>query len=461
MPPTPPSKKKVSLLGTVPGQHHEMYPEAIPRGEEEVVEWEIKNGSRTSVDLIKHKMTTSLVDYNCPCGANHADALRMLAYGHTGWTPDNTEQQARAYGDAVVKSKYRSLVEDARVLQKMHHHVHDDIANPTCLSSLQGRFLRALSSQDVPAIISTMLEANATPDGVSLTREFIRKLKTDVPLIFPYLAYIQDAIKTHIHGSGERGTYEDTLNLTYRLEDIEESMGEMFEAIAAMEDEEAPADITELEMAAKDWGHAIPEMSEMDAQWGTMRIERAPLTQKAAVKPTRKWTARDEGVIPRSIHRYSVDGRIFAQPVHKDRGYNILIDASGSMSWRPEHLHEILRKAPATRVALYSGNRTSGILRIVSENGWRAIDSFIESPDDGNNCIDGPALRWLAKQKGMKIWLSDGHVTGISDHSNDNLFKDAAEVVRRGRIMQTLTAEETIAVVKGEQPWRWKPARRR
>lgn len=454
-------KKKVNLLGTVPGSRHEIYPEAVPRGKEEVVEWDVKNGFRTEVDLKKKRLRSPMIDYTCPCGANHADAMRMLAYGHVGWTPDNTEEQAKAYGEAVVNSKYRKIIEDTRVLQKVHTHVFSDVANPICLNTLQGQFLRALSSQDVPEIIRTMILANATPDGVEVTRNFIKQIKRDVPLIFPYLAYIQDAIKTHVHGSGERGTYEDTLNLTYRLEDVEQSLEEMFEALAEMEAEEAPADVTEQEMAAKDWGHAIPDVTDREASWGTMRIERAPLTQKAAVKPTRKWTARDEGVIPRSIHRYSVDGRIFAQPVHKDHGYTLLIDCSGSMSWRPEHLKAVLEKAPATRVALYSGSNTSGILRIVSENGWRAIDSYIESPSDGNNTIDGPALRWLAKQKGMKIWLSDGYVTGRGDGNNENLFEDASMVVKKGRIMQTFNAEETIAIVKGEQPWRWRPARRK
>ncbi len=439
---------------------HEMYPEVIPRGEMPQ-EWEVRNGWPPKVDTKKRQLKVPLIDYQCPCGANHADAMRMASYGALAWTPDDTEVQAKAYGERVVTSKYRAAIEQARVLQRMQHHVYDDIDSPVCVTSLQTQFLRHLSTQDVPGIIETMIQANATASGAKVARDFIKKMKTQMPLIFPYVAFVQDAIKTHIHKEGYKGTYEDTLDLTFRLEDAEQNMEEMFDAIANIEAEEAPADVTEIEMAVKEWGHQIPPITDTDCKWMTMRIERAPLTLKAAVKPTRKWTARDEGVIPQAMHRLAVDGRIFHQPVHKDHGYNLLIDCSGSMSWSIENLQEVLRTAPATRVALYSADGGVGVLRIVSENGWRAIDSFIHPPAGGNNGIDGPALRWLAKQKGMKIWLSDGGVTGIGDGSSTTLFDDASMVVKKGRIMQTFTPEETIAVIKGEQPWRWKPARRR
>jgi len=439
---------------------HEMYPEVIPRGDEPK-EWTVRNGWPPTVDTKNRKLKVPLVDYTCPCGANHADAMRMASYGHLAWTPEDTEIQAKAYGDNIVQSKYRKDIEQARVLQRMAHNVYDDIDNPVCLMSLRTQFLRHLSTQDVEGIITTMIQANATAKGSDVARDFIKQMKRDMPLIFPYVAFVQDAIKTHIHKQGYKGTYEDTLDLCFRLEDVEQNMEEMFEAIASMEAEEAPEDVTEKEMATKEWGHAVPPITETDARWMTMRIEKAPLTLKAAIKPTRKWTARDEGVVPAAIHRLAVDGRIFHQPVHKDHGYNLLIDCSGSMHWSPEHLREVLMKAPATRVALYSGDNDHGVLRIVSEKGMRAVDHFVRPPSGGNNGVDGPALRWLAKQKGLKIWLSDGGVTGIGDGSSTTLFEDASQVVKKGRIMQTFTPEETIAVIKGEQPWRWKPARRK
>lgn len=456
----PPSKKE--LLGK-PQDPHDMYPEAIDRdgrGPYDIEVWDVSNGWPPAINSKERKMRTPLVDYTCPCGANHARALRLQQYGHLGFTPDNADEQARAYGLEVVQSKYRRIAEETRVLQLMRHHVADDFDHPVCIPTLEGQFLRNLASQDVGGMIQTMLVANQTPDGRKVVEKFGANIKRQMPLLFPFIAYVQDSIDTYIGKAGQKGAYEDTLDLCYSLESAEESMTEMMEAMAELAAEEEAADVTEQEMAIKDWGHRIPE--ELDGcRWANMRIEVAPLNMKAAVKPTRKWTMRDEGVIPKGIHRWSVDGRIFAQPVHKDHGYAVLIDCSGSMSWSPKDLEAILEKAPATTVALYSASGNSGILRIVSKGGKRAQDSFIRPPDGGGNGIDGPALRWLAKQKGLKIWLSDGHVTGISDGGSRTLFEDASAVVKKGRIMQTFDAEETIKVVRGEAPWRWKPARQK
>jgi hypothetical protein len=59
------------------------------------------------------------------------------------------------------------------------------------------------------------------------------------------------------------------------------------------------------------------------------------------------------------------------------------------------------------------------------------------------NVVDGPALRWLARQPEPRIWISDGHVTGIADQPSSDLAVDAIHICRKARITR---AEKTDIV---------------
>jgi hypothetical protein len=189
-----------------------------------------------------------------------------------------------------------------------------------------------------------------------------------------------------------------------------------------------------------------------------MDIEHVPLSKPARAYPSRKHTAREEGVIPSAMHRFATDGRIFKQPAHRPEPLTVLVDCSGSMSWDHEQLQELLDKVPATTVALYSGNGHQGKLRIVAEKGKKCEDRYVGQPMGGSNTIDGIALRWLAKHKGKKLWVSDGYVNGLGG-SDYTLHKDAAAVVLKHKIMRVRHHPEAMEVISRRRPF--KPSSRR
>ena len=113
------------------------------------------------------------------------------------------------------------------------------------------------------------------------------------------------------------------------------------------------------------------------------------------------------------------------------------------MSLAPHEVDEILSRWPAVTIATYAGDDYSGVLRIVAKNGRRAGIEYLGCPSAGNNMVDGPALDWLAKQKGPRIWISDGEVTGIGGMT-PNLLLDAARKVRKGKIKRIADVQDLI-----------------
>jgi len=123
-----------------------------------------------------------------------------------------------------------------------------------------------------------------------------------------------------------------------------------------------------------------------------------------------KMTPSDEGVIPVRMHRYATDMKLFSRKGRRRAGAAVLIDVSGSMSLSNEMILDIIKQCPASIVAIYSGFRTDGILRIVAENGRYNTD--LKRGMGGANVVDIPALHWLAKRKEKKkLWISDGWIT--------------------------------------------------
>ena len=50
------------------------------------------------------------------------------------------------------------------------------------------------------------------------------------------------------------------------------------------------------------------------------------------------------------------------------------------------------------------------------------------------NIVDGPALDWLGKQPGPRVWVSDGFVTGVNDTTSVDLGAAAQVTCNRGSI---------------------------
>ncbi len=138
--------------------------------------------------------------------------------------------------------------------------------------------------------------------------------------------------------------------------------------------------------------------------------------------------AVEEGSIPKNMHRWPTDRKIFDR-TRRIPGGSVLIDDSGSMNLTQKQLNDIVEGAPAAIVASYAGTSRmqdehgkaimdendhavpGGEIRILAKEASRVAHKDLEI-DMGNNMIDGPALEWLAEQPYPRVWVSDGVATG-------------------------------------------------
>lgn len=154
--------------------------------------------------------------------------------------------------------------------------------------------------------------------------------------------------------------------------------------------------------------------------------------------------ASSEGVLPRYLHRWPIDQAIFRR-VARARGGTVLIDTSGSMALDAAGVDRILSSSSgAAQVAIYSGKDKQGELRIVARDGRRA-DAKDLVPYGRGNVVDEPALAWLARQDGPRLWISDGGVTGVGDTPSAAVQQRCRELAQRGQIRRVKTIEEAAA----------------
>ena len=170
-------------------------------------------------------------------------------------------------------------------------------------------------------------------------------------------------------------------------------------------------------------------------KWGQLKIAELPMAMTRPVSDlARQKTHRDEGVNLTAVHRLPIDGRIFSR-TRSHRGGTVLIDGSGSMSLSEQDLHRIVTTAPAATIAIYSGTGKTGTLSVIGRKGRVVTSTGLHSVRRGNgNIVDGPALRWLAKQQAPRIWVSDGHVTGCHDRTHPDLAVDAQLICQKAGI---------------------------
>jgi hypothetical protein len=178
-------------------------------------------------------------------------------------------------------------------------------------------------------------------------------------------------------------------------------------------------------------------------RWGVLRRVEEPSRPVIGRRGGLPAAARpaDEGSILRAPHRLLVDGRVFAHPMRRRAG-SVLIDGSASMSWNARKLEALLEAAPAAVVACYEGNAEGwGVLRVLARNGRRVADDAVRPPlGKGGNVVDGPALRWLARQPPPRVWVSDGHVTGVGDHFSPRLVHQAEAICAAASIVRVSDA---------------------
>lgn len=134
---------------------------------------------------------------------------------------------------------------------------------------------------------------------------------------------------------------------------------------------------------------------------------------------------------------------------------SILVDCSGSMELSIESVASLVEKMPAATVAAYAGiqgSECSGRLVVLARNGriCNVNDSRLAALGSGN-IVDGPALEWLGRQPNLRVWISDGVVTGVHDRAGENLTDEASKLVRRFGIFRVPTLEEYLSKPVGSR----------
>lgn len=193
-------------------------------------------------------------------------------------------------------------------------------------------------------------------------------------------------------------------------------------------------------------------------EWGTLHdMPPLALTETSPSEGLlRRTISTPAGPRLRSLRRLLTDGRAFARTVRRPgRGGTVLIDTSGSMRLQPADLHRVLAEIPAATVAIYSGRKDRGVVSIVARNGRIAPAREIRKRmyDAGRgNVVDGPALDWLGRQPGPRLWVCDGVVTGCRDTCSRVLSREAEAIRRRHDITRHQDIAALVTALREETP---------
>ena len=184
-------------------------------------------------------------------------------------------------------------------------------------------------------------------------------------------------------------------------------------------------------------------------KWGRL-LDCVELKLTRAVRPRRPLGRRfeDTGVIPTAVHRLTVDGAVFASR-RRVKGGTILCDYSGSMSYDDSDIERIIQGAPAATIAFYAGGRRGGKpvgrIAIAAKNGRAAdCEAVQRAMPGGENFIDGPALRWLAKQPAPRFWVSDEGVGGVDDFGVGGACHDECLAICRAANIKIVPAIDEL-----------------
>lgn len=175
------------------------------------------------------------------------------------------------------------------------------------------------------------------------------------------------------------------------------------------------------------------------------------LTYDEPTAPELGWTREGGSTILRAAET-ALHGRLALRRrgSHRMR-VSIAIDVSGSMSFGPADLQRIVDAAPHAQIALYSGLSNCGYLvHLTSQRRRISSDQLHKARRHmpGGNVVDVPALLWLGAQRGLRLWLCDGIVTGTGDLCYDaiatatDLYTTRFAIVRCPTVLATLAALE-------------------
>jgi hypothetical protein len=190
-----------------------------------------------------------------------------------------------------------------------------------------------------------------------------------------------------------------------------------------------------------------------DAPWGHLAIKTPRLgafhkrAQVLAVRPIPGFYGPFR--FPHRALPGTGDGKAFGLKARRRaRGGTVLLDVSGSMNLNPEDIRRLLTTAPAATIAMYSARENlSGELFILAHRGRQVADI---PRHGGANIVDGPALRWLLRQRPPRIWVSDGRVTGTYDRLTRTGLRECRRLCREGKVRHVFSIDHALKVLDAE-----------
>lgn len=174
---------------------------------------------------------------------------------------------------------------------------------------------------------------------------------------------------------------------------------------------------------------------------GKMILLAPKLTKKIQESIQKGPRASDFGSTFRYAERYTSDKKMFPlkNRYNKKKVGTILIDVSGSMDINVSQLLKIMEHCRGVKVATYCGTGSEGFLDVIVKDGRMTEDIRRMG---GGNIVDAPALRWLSKQKGPRVFVCDGRYTGIGDLDYQNITDECEEIQEKYRIKRIYDLDE-------------------
>lgn len=464
-------------------------------------DWVVKNDSFLGrTDNVRHRMLVPLNDDLCQCGTSHNDYTRAHELLHSKISPERAEPVEVEYqGEMVeVSAKNITTAEEYRVnyslriiegltllrsgfcedltpkgvASMMDRGEHEDIIRLAMAGGPTYDRLIARSLLTYSRDLKTLLKGKSRAERRAMGKPIKDRIKIAKALAHSVSRY--NAVAIQIMGT-DIDTYWKELPAWTQVEELAaflevnlREFSDQLEDLTAEGEEDLeplmPSDKYSLDPTLSMPGDGNGDGDGCDCEdcegtgdgdrpvvWGEPdEITTAPLTKSIPAWKLQKHNrAVDEGTIPRYMHRWPIDQRVF-QRTKRLPGGSILIDASGSMCLEPKDLDAMIEAAPAATIAIYAGidGGNGGEIRIVAQDGKRATADDLVMGFGGNG-IDGPALEWLGEQSSPRVWISDGVVTSVSHGMGARVLnKAAADLCRRHDITLTGTAEKAAEMLK-------------
>lgn len=180
-------------------------------------------------------------------------------------------------------------------------------------------------------------------------------------------------------------------------------------------------------------------------------IVSAPLPPRVSAplpdgKPSQapRYRARDEGDRLGDLSRIASDGCVFEsrKSVRAQAG-TVLIDGSGSMDLNASELAELVRVCPLGTVYVYDCE-TPRLVKVAERGRWCGARK-LANLNGGTNRADLELAKWLAKQPGPRVWVTDGLWLGKCG-SSPKYLADTRLAAQRGRVRLVSTLKAARAL---------------